>query len=45
VFTRKVKKLAVKLKASYAQEDIKAAKEEAPQVVEKLRAMQLTKAG
>jgi transposase-like protein len=42
--TGKVKEVAAMLKAIHAQEDAKAAKEKALQVVEKLRAMRLAKA-
>ena len=42
--TGKVKEVAAMLKAIHAQEDAKAAKEKAHQVVEKLRAMRLAKA-
>ena len=42
--TGKVKEVAAMLKAIHAQEDRQAAKEKAPQVVEKLRAMKLAKA-
>jgi len=42
--TGKVKEVAAMLKAIHAQEDAKAAKEKAAQVVEKLRAMRLAKA-
>lgn len=40
---RKVKEVAAILKAIHAQEDAKAAKGKAPQVVQKLRAMRLAK--
>jgi transposase-like protein len=42
--TAKVKEVAAMLKAIHAQEDAKAAKEKALQIVEKLRAMRLAKA-
>jgi transposase-like protein len=42
--TGKVKEVAAVLKAIHAQEDAKAAKEKALQVVEKLRALRLAKA-
>ena len=43
--TGKVKEVAAMLKAIHAQEDAQAAREKARQVVEKLRAMKLAKAG